>query len=73
MAAASGTHIFTLVSEGGVDAVPWHLVIFTVPGVIIGGQIGVRLQGKFSQDKMEKVFGVLFGIIGIAMISNMLL
>jgi len=73
VAAASGTHIFTLVSEGGVDAVPWHLVIFTVPGVIIGGQIGVRLQGKFSQDKMEKIFGVLFGVIGVAMISNVLL
>jgi len=73
VAAASGTHIYTLVSEGGVDAVPWHLVIFTVPGVIIGGQIGVRLQGKFSQDKMEKIFGVLFGVIGVAMISNVLL
>jgi len=73
VAAASGTHIFTLVSEGGVDAVPWHLVMFTVPGVVIGGQIGVRLQGKFSQDKMEKIFGVLFGVIGVAMISNVLL
>lgn len=73
VAVASGTHIFTLVSEGGVEAVPWHLVIFTVPGVIIGGQIGVRLQGRFSQDIMEKVFGVLFGMIGIAMISNLLM
>lgn len=72
VAAASGTHIFTLVSEGGVDAVPWHLVIFTVPGVIIGGQIGVRLQGKFSQDKMEKVFGVLFGVIGVAMLAKVI-
>jgi len=67
--AASGTHIFALVSEGGVEAVPWHLVMFTVPGVIIGGQIGTRLQGKFSQEKMEKVFAILFGVIGVAMIS----
>lgn len=73
VAAASGTHIFTLVSEGGVDAVPWHLVMFTVPGVIIGGQIGVRLQGKFSQDKMEKIFGVLFAVIGVAMILHIFL
>lgn len=27
-------------------AVPWHLVIYTAPGVIIGGQIGSRLQGN---------------------------
>ena len=73
VAAASGTHISTLVSEGGVEAIPWHLVIFTAPGVIIGGQIGTRLQGKFSADKMEKMFGILFGIIGIAMISNVLI
>ncbi|QLH07463.1 hypothetical protein C5F50_10570 [Nitrosopumilus ureiphilus] len=69
VAAASGTHIYSLISEGGVDAVPWHLVLYTVPGVIIGGQIGSRLQGKFSAEKMEKVFAGLFGVIGIAMIS----
>lgn len=73
VAAASGTHISTLVSEGGVEAIPWHLVVFTVPGVIIGGQIGTRLQGKFSADKMEKVFALLFGIIGVTMISSIFL
>lgn len=70
VAAASGTHVYTLVSEGGVDAIPWHLVMYTAPGVVIGGQIGTRLQGKFSQEKMEKMFGILFGIIGVAMISS---
>ncbi len=69
VAAASGTHIYSLISEGGVEAVPWHLVIYTAPGVIIGGQIGSRLQGKFSAEKMEKVFAGLFGVIGVAMIS----
>jgi len=67
--AASGTHISALVSEGGAEAVPWHLVMFTVPGVIIGGQIGTRLQGRFSPEKMEKMFAILFGVIGVAMIS----
>lgn len=66
---ASGTHIYSLVSEGGVDAIPWHLVIYTAPGVIIGGQIGSRLQGRFAADKMEKIFAGLFGVIGVAMIS----
>lgn len=69
VAAASGTHIYSLISEGGMDAVPWHLVIYTAPGVIIGGQIGSRLQGRFTADKMEKIFAGLFGVIGVAMIS----
>lgn len=68
VAVASGTHVYALISEGGLEAVPWHLVIYTAPGVIIGGQIGSRLQGKFDSDKMEKIFAGLFAVIGIAMI-----
>lgn len=44
--------------------------MYTVPGVIIGGQIGTRLQGRFSPEKMEKMFAILFGAIGVAMIST---
>ena len=55
-------------NEGGVDAVPWHLVAYTVPGVIIGGQIGPRLQGKVHSHTMEKIIGGLFAVIGIAML-----
>lgn len=67
IAAASFTQISALVAAGGTDAVPWHLVAWTVPGVIIGGQLGPLLQGKISQRKMEQAIGVLFAIIGIAM------
>lgn len=70
VAAASGTHVFALVSEGGVEAVPWHLVMYTAPGVVIGGQIGSRLQGRFDSEKMEKIFAVLFAIIGVAMLAT---
>jgi uncharacterized protein len=65
---ASISHILTLVSEGGFEVISWNLVLYTVPGVIIGGQIGSRLQGRVSSDRMERIFGILFGIIGIAMI-----
>lgn len=65
---ASFTHIATLITEGGVDAVPWHLVMYTIPGVIIGGQIGPRLQGKIHSHTMEKVIGGVFAVIGIAML-----
>lgn len=65
---ASFTHISALISEGGLSAVPWNLVCYTVPAVIIGGQIGPRLQGKVSSHVMEKVIAVFFTLIGLAML-----
>lgn len=67
VASASFTQISALVAEGGLSAVPWNLVMYTIPGVIIGGQIGPRLQGKISSHAMEKFIAVLFAIIGVAM------
>ncbi len=64
---ASFTHVATLIGEGGADAVPWNLVAYTVPGVILGGQIGPRLQGKVSSHLMERAIGIIFGLIGVAM------
>ncbi len=69
---ASFTHIVTLIEEGGVSAVPWHLVAYTIPGVIIGGQIGPRLQGKFPAAKMEAGIGGVFTLIGLAMLWNVM-
>ncbi len=67
VASASFTQISALLAEGGASAVPWNLVMYTVPGVILGGQIGPRLQGKVSSDGMVRFIAVLFAIIGIAM------
>jgi uncharacterized membrane protein YfcA len=65
---ASFTLIGQLVSEGGVEAVPWHLVAYTIPGVLIGGQIGPRLQGRISHRAMELAIATLFVLLGIAML-----
>ncbi len=67
IACASFTQISALVAAGGITAVPWNLVCYTIPGVLIGGQIGPRLQGKISQHFMEKAIAGLFAVIGIAM------
>ena len=67
VAAASFTLIGQLVHAGGFSAVPWNLVCYTIPGVIIGGQIGPRLQGSVSQQAMERAIGILFIGIAIAM------
>ena len=63
---ASFTHIAALMAEGGIHAVPWNLVMYTVPGVLIGGQIGPRLQGKISAKTTERAIAIVFTIIGIA-------
>ena len=65
---ASFTLIGQLVSEGGMDAVPWNLVMYTIPGVLIGGQIGPRLQGRISHRAMEVGIATLFVVLGVAML-----
>ncbi len=67
VAAASFTQISALVAAGGLAAVPWNAVVYTIPAVIIGGQIGPRLQGKISPRTMETSIGILFAVIGVAM------
>ena len=67
VASASFTQISTLIAQGGVNAVPWNVVVYTIPAVIIGGQIGPRLQGKVKQRTMEKAIAYLFLVIGAAM------
>ncbi len=67
VASASFAQISALVAEGGVSAVPWNLVAYTIPGVIIGGQIGPRLQGTIPPRLMERGIAILFAIIGVSM------
>ena len=67
VASASFTHISALVAGGGLSAVPWNLVCWTIPAVILGGQIGPRLQGKISHRSMERSISILFGVIGLSM------
>ena len=54
IAAASFTQISSVVAQGGLNAVPWNGVVYTIPAVIIGGQIGPRLQGKVAPRTMER-------------------
>ncbi len=67
VAAASFTQISAIVAEGGLAAVPWNLVVYTIPGVIIGGQIGPRLQGRIAPRSIEQAIAILFAVIGISM------
>ena len=78
VATASFTQISTLIAEGGLAAMPWNVVCYTIPGVIIGGQIEPRLQqGAVARHKMELGIGTLFVVIAVCMgwiaVKNLLL
>lgn len=46
------------------------LVLFAVPGVIIGGQIGPRLTKKINERLLKEIFVFLLTLVGIHLIYN---
>lgn len=55
-------------AEGLVRIVPWTLVQYTIPGVLIGGQVAPFLasRGQFSDEQIETYTATLFAVVGIA-------
>lgn len=66
IAAASVVQMAALIYAGGLEAIPWNLVCYSIPGVIVGGQLGPLLQVHIAQRKLEIAIAVLFGAIGVA-------
>lgn len=54
--------------DGIASVVPWSLVMFTIPGVLVGGQLAPYLASKraFSDEQIEAFSAVLFGTVGVA-------
>ena len=66
---ASTTLVVQLVQAGGWMAVPWNLLVYDIPGVLIGGQIGPRLQGKVAPHTMRRAISILFIVLAAAMLT----
>ena len=66
---ASTTLSMQLIRGGGWTAVPWDLLVYDIPGVLIGGQIGPRLQGKVAPHTMRRAIAILFVILATAMMT----
>ena len=49
-----------------------NLIIFTIPGVIIGGQIGPRLQKIIPVDIMKISISILFVLVGAFMLYTII-
>lgn len=47
------------------------IVMFTIPGVIIGGQIGPLIQAKVNPDILKIAISVLFVAVGVFMLSTL--
>ncbi len=45
------------------------LVVFTVPGVVIGGQLGSLVASRISQNVLERALGILFLVVALLMLA----
>ena len=50
----------------------FSVVIFTVPGVLIGGQIGPRLQARLDPDILKVAISVIFLLVGAFMLWTLI-
>ncbi len=71
---AAGGHLVQFFQLGGntLNTV-LNLVIFTVPGVIIGGQLGSLVSSRIPQKVMERSLGVLFVLVAAVTLGEVLL
>lgn len=70
---ASAGHFYAFLHEGSETYNQvLNLLIFTAPGVIIGGQLGAKIQSSIPEDKMKIGVSFLFIIIGCLMLLNLI-
>lgn len=67
---AAITHLVQLAREDGFDAIPWNLIVWAVPGAILGAQIGARLQGHVPERTANRFFALLFTFVGSAFLAT---
>ncbi|MFV1963718.1 MAG: TSUP family transporter, partial [Acidimicrobiia bacterium] len=62
--AAGVTHVFGFLQEGAstIDTVI-SIVIFTVPGVLIGGQLGPQITSRVPEKTLLRSLGWLFVVV----------
>ncbi len=71
---ASTGHFVKFVQSGGETLnTVLSLVIFTIPGVIIGGQLGPLISSRISQHTLERALAVLFILVAALMLGEVIL
>jgi uncharacterized protein len=70
---ASIGHFYEFATEGSeVMSQVLNIIIFTIPGVMIGGQIGPKLQKSIPEDKMKISISFLFILVGSFMLYTLI-
>lgn len=71
---ASAGHFVKFVQLGGDTlATVLSICMFTVPGVIIGGQIGSRIASKIPQRSLEIGLAILFILVAALTLGQVIL
>ncbi len=71
---ASVGHFYAFLQRGTeVLNVVYSLVIFTIPGVIIGGQLGSAVASRIPQSVLMRGLGVLFVLVAVLTLGEVLL
>ena len=73
LVAATG-HMLEFASEANNDIFQQvlNIAVFTVPGVLIGGQIGPKLQAHLDPDMLKVVVAAIFVLIGLFMLWTLI-
>ena len=60
-------HTYFLISQGEISVFTnvISLLVFTVPGVVLGAQVGVLISKRVNRQSMGKFVGVLFVVLAI--------
>ncbi len=71
---ASVGHLLSFIQQGPeVLDVVLSLVVFTIPGVIIGGQLGSAVASRIPQNTLLRGLGVLFIFVAVLTLGEVLL
>ena len=69
---ASIGHVIQFAQAGGEELqMVLNIVIFTVPGVLMGAQLGSIVATKLSQQKLERAMGILFIFVGLLIVGEL--
>jgi uncharacterized membrane protein YfcA len=71
---ASAGHFVRFAQAGGEAlAIVLSIVTFTVPGVILGGQLGTRVASRVPQSVLERGLGILFILVAALTLGEVIL
>ncbi len=70
IASAGHFYNFATSADSSVHTQVVSIVTFTIPGVVVGGQIGPLVQARVNPDVMKVVIAFLFVAVGIFMLTT---